>query len=109
MFLNLVVEKDKKLKCNVKVILEAENVIDKVFCDVAQSIVVEQLIEVKEKEKIYSRLLSSSYMLALIATEKLLFPSHTVYSISLYGDFNLWLDLNEMDSEGLKVFCGSAF
>ena len=109
MFVNLVVEKWKKLKCNAKVILGAENVIDKVFRDVAQFIEVEQLIVVKGKETIYFHLLSNIYMLAFIANEKLLFSSHTVYSISLYGDCNLWLDLNETDSEGFKVFCGSAF
>ena len=64
---------------------------------------------VKEKEKIYSRLLSNICMLAFIANEKLLFPSHNVYSVSLYGNFDLCLDLNKMDSEALKVFCGSAF
>lgn len=109
MFVNLVVEKWKKLKCNAKVILGAENVIDKVFRDVAQFIEVEQLIVVKGKETIYFHLLSNIYMLAFTANEKLLFSSHTVYSISLYGDCNLWLDLNETDSEGFKVFCGSAF
>ena len=103
------VKEQKKLKCNARVILGADNATDKVFRDVEQYIGVEKLIEVNAGEKIFSSPSSSIHTLALIATAKLLSPSHAAHSMSLYGDFKLWLDTNGLDSEGFKGFCANRF
>jgi len=109
MLQHLGVEEDKRLKCNAHVILGADNAADKVFRDVEQSIGVEKLIEVKAGEKIFSSPSSSIHTLALIAIAKLLSPSHAAHSVSLYGDFKLWLDAKGLDSEGFMGFCANRF
>lgn len=79
------------------------------FHDAEQKIGVQKLIDVKAGEKVFSSPSSSIHTLALIAIAKLLSPSHAAHSVSLYNDFILWLQTNNIPAASFKGFTANRF
>lgn len=111
MFKELIVEEKNilLLKCNAHVILGIDHAADKVFRDAEQKIGVQKLIDVKVGKKVFSSHSSSIHTLALIAIAKLLLPSHAAHSVSLYNDFKLWLQTNNIPAASFKGFTANRF
>ena len=60
-------------------------------------------------DKVFSSPGSSIHTLAIIAISKLLSPSYTSYSISLYNEYMSWMELYNIEHTGFKGFTGNIF
>ena len=104
------VEEDKRLKCCAHVILSVDNAIDKVFKNTEQMIGVQKILKLSAGEEIFRSPGSSIHTLGLIALAKLLSPSHAQHSVSLYNEYKLWLESNQIDiSNTFKGFVSNRF
>ena len=84
------IDAKKRLKCNAHVLLAVDVALDKVFRDVETRVGVANLIG-KGASHVFSSPKNSIWYLGLIAVAKLLSPSHSVESISLYNDYTKFL------------------
>ena len=100
---SLEVEEAKALKCCAHIVLGIDSSVDKVFKTNESKIGVHRLLELGAGEKAFSGG-NSIHMLGLLATSKLLSPSHASQSVSLYNDFKQWLKNNGIDESVFKGF-----
>ena len=101
----LEVDETRRLKCNAHPILCIENALDKTFASHERSIGKDKLISVAASH-VFSSPSNSIFTLGLIALAKLLSPSHSQQTISLYMQYKTFLkDLANSDGE-LKDLAG---
>ena len=93
---NLGVDEEKRLKCCAHVILCIDNAIDKVFKNTEQMVGVQKILKLSAGEEIFKSPGSSIHTLGLIAIAKLLSPSHASHTVSLYSEYKLWLESNQI-------------
>ena len=92
----------KRLKCNAHVLLAVDVALDKVFRDVETRVGAKNLIG-KGASHVFGSPKNSIWYLGLIAVAKLLSPSHSVESISLYNDYTKFLsNINGDSAKKLK-------
>ena len=84
---NLGITEEKILKFSAHIILCVNRAVDKVFRNTEQKIGVQKLLHVNAGEKVFSSPGSSIHTFAIIAISKLLSPSHTSFSMSLYNEY----------------------
>ena len=95
----LEVDETRRLKCNAHPILCIENAIDKTFASHERSVGKDKLISVAASH-VFSSPSNSIFTLGLIALSKLLSPSHSQQTISLYMQYKSFLkDLSTSESD----------
>ena len=107
---SLGVIEEKQLKCNAHIILCVDVAIDKVYKDAETLMGASSLIS-QNASHVFSSPKSSIWILVLIAFSKLLSPSHTKETISLYCDYKRFLtedsesgsETSEISSQMLKA------
>ena len=96
------VDEYRRLKCNAHPVLCIENALDKTFAAYERSVGKDKLISVAASH-VFSSPSNSIFTLGLIALSKLLSPSHSQQTISLYMHYKSFLkDISESD-EDLKL------
>lgn len=103
------VEEKKVLKCCAHLILGIDYAIDKVFRDTEIKIGVQKLLNVSAGQKPFLSPSTSIHTLAQIALSKLLSPSHASHSVSLFNEYKMWMDVNNVDHRGFKGFKANRF
>ena len=80
----------KRLKCNAHVLLAVDGALDKVFKDVESIVGVSNLIG-RGESHVFNSPKNSVLYLGLLAVAKILSPSHSTESISLFTDYTKFL------------------
>ena len=93
---NLGIDEGKRPKYCAHVILCIDNAIDKVFKNTERQIGVQKFLQPSAGEDIFKSPGSSVHTLGVIAIAKLLSPSHASHSISVYSEYKLWLETNQI-------------
>ena len=107
---NLGIDESKGPKYCAHVILCIDNAIDKVFKNTKQPAGVQKILQLSAGEDIFKSPGSSVHTLGVIAIAKLLSPSHASHSISLYSEYKLWLETNQIYlCHNLKGFISNRF
>ena len=103
------VSPSRRLKCNAHVLLATDVAIDKVFKDVEGIVGVANLVG-RGAAHVFNSPKNSVWFLGLIALAKLLSPSHSAESISLYTAYTKFLnDLNCDLKNDFKGFISNRF
>ena len=105
----MAIPESKNLKCCAHITLGVDNACDKVFGKTERRIGVHNLIGVKVGEKAFTSSGSSIHTLGEIAISKLLSPSHTAHSVSLYSEFVQWMEQEGIERQGFKGFTVNRF
>ena len=109
MLRELGIEYEKMLKCTTHIILSCDYVMDKVFKQNECDIGVNNLLHVSAGTQHFCGPSTSIFTIASIALAKLLSPSHSDHSISLFTEFNNWCKTNSIDLAGFKGFQANRF
>lgn len=80
--------------------LGIDDAIEKVFKETEREIGSQKLIECNK----FLCSSSSLFTIGLIAITKLISPSHSAHSVSLYSEFTTWMSIHEIDDGGFKGF-----
>ena len=102
---NLGVDESKRLKCNAHIVLSVDVAIDKVFKDTEAVIGVSSLIS-QNASHVFTSKSSSIWTLGLIAFAKLLSPSHSKESVSLYTHYKQFLKDDSESGSKTSVLSG---
>ena len=103
MLTELGIDHDKRLKCNAHILLAIDVAIDKVFKDTETVIGLSHLIG-QGAEHVFNSTKNSIWFLGMIAIAKLLSPSHSKESISLFKDYKKYLfDNGEEENTKIKA------
>ena len=117
---HLGIDEDKRLKCNAHIMLGVDVAIDKVLKDTETLVGPSALIS-KNASHCFNSPKSSIWLLGLIAFAKLLSPSHTKETISLYCEYKRFLTDDgssgsstsvvscKLLKEGFDGFCSNRF
>ncbi|ESO85585.1 hypothetical protein LOTGIDRAFT_155073 [Lottia gigantea] len=104
---NLDIASEKTLKCTAHVVLGVDYAKDKVFRNTEQHIEMQNLIDCG---KILKSPSSSVFTVGLIAIAKLLSPSHSAHSVSLYNQYMEWMTVNDVENKrSFKGFASNRF
>ena len=109
MLRELGIEDEKVLKCTAHIILCCDYVMDKIFRQNECDIGVNNLLNVSAGTQHFCGPNTSIFTIASIALAKLLSPSHSAQSISLFTEFNDWCKTNSIDLAGFKGFQANRF
>jgi hypothetical protein len=103
------IEQDKILKCSAHLILGVDHGMDKIFMQIERDVGIQKLIPITAGAKVFASPGSSVHTLGLIAISKLLSPSHSSHSISLYNQYTQWLVSEGLQSTSFKGFTANRF
>ncbi|KAK6195771.1 hypothetical protein SNE40_001128 [Patella caerulea] len=106
LFHNLQIANDKILKCCAHLILCIDYAVDKTFKETELKMGFDKLIQAN---KILRSNSSSVHSLGLVALAKLVSPSHSSHSVSMYNEFKEWMSVNGYDSASFTGFDSNRF
>ena len=109
MLKELGIEDKKILKCTAHICLCCDAVIDKIFRQKECESGTNKLLDVSAGTQHFCSPSTSIFTIASIALPKLLSPSHSAHSVSLFSDSTQWCADNEIELMGFKGFQANRF
>ena len=109
MLKELGIEDEKILKCTAHICLCCGAVIDNIFRQQECESGTNKLLDVSPGTQHFCSPSTSIFTIASIALPKLLSPSHSAHSVSLFSDFTQWCADNEIELMGFKGFQANGF
>ena len=106
------IEEERRLKCNAHILLAVDNAMDTMLKD-TETLIGKSKVISENAAHVFNSNKSSIWYLGLIAFAKLLSPSHSKESVSLYTDYTKFLREHHLSTkeilEGFKGFQGNRF